>query len=120
MKIFRHDSVPNNNVKVKEGSIKKATQASKKPHLSKSEIREKLAAHVETSDSAKELAMKNSQRLGEGFLNSGSDEIKSDIAKNDPHDTNTQEKLKSVLSKGAFNFSPQERENLERILGQSS
>lgn len=43
--------------------------------------------------------------------------IKSDIALNDPKDTNTQEKLKTVLSKGAFNFNPKEREALEKILG---
>jgi hypothetical protein len=46
----------------------------------------------------------------EGFV------LKSDIAANDPKDTNTQEKLKSVLSKGAFNFNPREREALEKIL----
>jgi hypothetical protein len=42
--------------------------------------------------------------------------IKSDIALNDPKDTNTQEKLKSALTKGAFNFNPKEREALEKIL----
>ena len=43
--------------------------------------------------------------------------IKSDIAFNDPKDTNTQEKLKSALSRGAFNFNPKERAALEKILG---
>lgn len=43
--------------------------------------------------------------------------LKSDVALNDPKDTNTQEKLKTVLSKGAFSFNPKEREALEKILG---
>lgn len=42
--------------------------------------------------------------------------IKSDVQLNDPKDTNTQEKLKTVLAKGAFNFSPKEREALSSIL----
>jgi len=45
--------------------------------------------------------------------------IKSDIALNDPKDTNTQEKLKGALSRGAFNFNPKEREALEKILANS-
>ena len=42
---------------------------------------------------------------------------KSDIDLNDPKDSNTQEKLKTVLTKGAFNFNAKEREALEKILG---
>lgn len=42
---------------------------------------------------------------------------KSDIDLNDPKDSNTQEKLKTVLTKGAFNFNSKEREALEKILG---
>ena len=42
--------------------------------------------------------------------------IKSDIALNDPKDSNTQEKLKAVLSRGAFSFNSKEREALEKIL----
>jgi hypothetical protein len=42
--------------------------------------------------------------------------VKSDIATNNPKSPETQEKLKSVLSKGAFSFNPKERDALDRIL----
>ena len=41
----------------------------------------------------------------------------SDVKLNDPTDSNTQEKLKTVLKMGAFNFNPKEKEALEKILG---
>jgi hypothetical protein len=110
-----------------------------KKQISPDEIREKLAARVETSDAAKILTIKNnSTKHGAGFLseeftpapviapvetpksddspNTADFVLKSDIANNDPKNTNTQEKLKSVISKGGFNFNPKEREALERIL----
>ena len=40
----------------------------------------------------------------------------SDVGLNDPKDPATVGKLKSVLSKGAFNFNAKEREALEKIL----
>jgi hypothetical protein len=104
------------------------------PHVSDRDIREKLASHVETSNTAKMQMKKNTQKFGEGFLNEEkipnpivkeefhSEEvsietpIKSDIATNDPRSSDTQEKLKSVLSKGAFSFNPKERDALDRIL----
>jgi hypothetical protein len=42
--------------------------------------------------------------------------LMSDVKLNDPNDPTTQEKLKSILSKGAFNFNPREREALDKIL----
>ena len=39
------------------------------------------------------------------------------LAKNDPKDPLTQEKLKSLLTGGGFGFSEQERKTLEKILG---
>ena len=115
-----------------------------KKEMSASAIKEKLASHVETSDVAKNMAFKNTKKLGENFMSEtikpivdvvkveapaiGAEEeeiktpntknltIKSDIAQNDPKDTNTQEKLKSALTRGAFNFNPKEREALEKIL----
>ncbi len=42
--------------------------------------------------------------------------VKSDVGLNHPLDTNTSEKLKTVLSKGAFSFNPKERDVLEKIL----
>lgn len=42
--------------------------------------------------------------------------LKSDVEANDPNDTNVQEKLKSILKTGAFNFSQKEKEALGQIL----
>jgi hypothetical protein len=118
-----------------------------KAELSESDIREKInlkkekdaqeAKEVEISRSAK--AQSQNQKLGEGFLNesmkpkfitpppktsvdvetevSKDHLLKSDVGSNDPKDETTTEKLKTVLSKGAFSFNPKEREVLSRILG---
>ena len=121
---------------------KKKVAAPIKKEISASAIREKLASHVETSDVAKSMAISKTKKLGENFMsdtikpivdvvnepaetaegdiktpNTKNLTIKSDIAFNDPKDTNTQEKLKSALSRGAFNFNPKERAALEKILG---
>jgi hypothetical protein len=128
---------------------KEAAELPVKKNMSADQIKEKLAAHVETSGTSKSLAIQNSKKLGEGFLNPDAkplvqaqpktelvegaeapkvaEEVKtpntkdfvlnSDIAANDPTDTNTQEKLKTILSKGAFNFNAREKEALEKILG---
>lgn len=154
MKIFRNESTVSSSAKAEKTSSKegkgitrKKAALPEKKSISASEIKEKLAAHVETSEVSKNMAIKkNSQKLGEGFMNESMkaapiearlvDEvkvekpevednspntkdltIKSDIALNDPKDTNTQEKLKTVLSRGAFSFNPKEREALEKILG---
>jgi hypothetical protein len=135
-----------------EGKItrKKAELPAKKA-ISSAEIKEKLAAHVGVSDTAKNMAAaNNSKKFGEAFMNADvaakaatdmvsvevplkeekevkEEEVKtpntkdltlkSDVSLNDPTDTNTQEKLKTALVKGAFNFNPKEREALEKILG---
>ncbi|MFA6238235.1 MAG: hypothetical protein WC635_12955 [Bacteriovorax sp.] len=116
--------------KMKEAAIEKAP-------IGEKEIREKLAAHVETSNTAKSQLIKknNSQALGSGFMNgevkpkivaeAPVDSVKeshllmSDVQLNDPTDTNTQEKLKSVLRNGAFSFNPKEKDTLEKILAGS-
>ena len=129
------------------GPSRKKAAAPIKKDLSASEIKEKLAAHVQTSDVSKNMAIKNTKKLGENFMsdtikpivdevkveapklgkeaaeeaeiktpNTPNLTIKSDIALNDPKDTNTQEKLKTALARGAFNFNPKEREALEKIL----
>lgn len=121
---------------------KKRATPVEKPQVGESEIREKLAAHVETSNTAKSISQKkNTQKLGDGFMNpeakpvvpavpeASSTEVapesdsstkdhllKSDINLNDPKDPSTQEKLKTVLSSGAFNFNARERETLDKIL----
>lgn len=148
MKIFPASSTPAKAISKSSGkegpSLRKKTEGPIKKEMSEADIKEKLAAHVGTSDAAKNLALKNSsKKLGDGFMNPDAkpmvdvvsvdapeidaDEVKTpnskdltlktDIAKNDPRDTNTQEKLKTALSKGAFNFNPKEREALEKILG---
>jgi len=126
--------------KLKEANTSKMERvAPEKSRLSESEVREKLAAHVQTSKSAKsQSAKKMAVGPGESFMNpevlvpktkaetkveegqgtslKDSHLLLSDVNLNDPKDTNTQEKLKSILASGAFNFNPKERENLERIL----
>ena len=42
--------------------------------------------------------------------------LKTDVDKNDPNDTNVQEKLKSILRTGAFSFSQKEKDALGQIL----
>lgn len=126
------------------GGRKKSAPA--KPAISESEIREKVASQVETSNTAKSgILKKNSQKLGDGFLNSEikpqlkpvpaptpekveKEEVqkadkeetnfllKPDVSLNNPKDPAVQEKLKTVLSTGAFNFNPREREALDKIL----
>ena len=149
MKIFpKKSAVSSRSVEKSERSevdkpiSKKKAAAPVKLDLSASDIREKLASHVETSDVAKNMAIKKTKKFGENFMsetikpivsvvneladtmdeeiktpNTKDLTIKSDIAFNDPKDTNTQEKLKSALSRGAFNFNPKERAALEKILG---
>lgn len=114
-----------------------------KKEISETAIREKLASHVETSNTAKsQVLQKNSQALGSGYMNADALPVKldakvdveaegtekeksslkeshlllSDVKLNDPNDSNTQEKLKSVLKMGAFNFNPKEKDALEKIL----
>lgn len=122
---------------------KKKIGPSEKAPIGDREIREKLAAHVQTSNTAKSQVLKNnSQALGSGFMNSDIrpkkivaeevpventpvDSVKkshllmSDVQLNDPNDSNTQEKLKSILRNGAFNFNPKEKDTLEKILAGS-
>ncbi len=123
--------------KESKGISRKKPEAPARKEMSADQIKEKLAAHVDTSEAAKNMAVKNTKRLGEGFMNESirpemikveapvTEEkpvnskdltLKSDIAMNDPKDTNTQEKLKTVLSRGAFNFNSKERDALEKIL----
>lgn len=147
MKIF---SPPESAPKA-EGLKKSGKRAKRAPvekaQVSESEIREKLAAHVQTSNTAKSQVIKknNQADLGSGFMNpqakakllpegaalqEGREEgpskslkeshlLLSDVKLNDPNDSNTQEKLKSVLRSGAFSFNPKEKDTLEKILAGS-
>jgi hypothetical protein len=148
MKIFPKDSSLNSRPAERQSRSedgkpinKKKVAAPIKKEMSASAIRDKLAAHVQTSDVSKNMAIKNTKKLGDNFMSDeikpiadvvkveapASEEeiktpntkdltIKSDIALNDPKDSNTQEKLKSALTRGAFNFNPKERDALEKIL----
>lgn len=84
----------------------------KKERLSDSDIREKLAAHVQLSNPTRPPVPL------EGKTDSIEDNslVNSDVKSNNPSSPETREKLKTVLMGNAFNFNPQERENLERIL----
>lgn len=99
----------------------KKNEAKSRPTLSNEEVKEKLAAHVELSK--KSNPPKFDQALGAGFLNEKTPPasppdhlLKTDVDKNDPNDSSTTEKLKSVLSKGAFSFNSREKEILDKIL----
>lgn len=145
MKIF---SPPESNAPKEGAAVKKSGKGRKhaavpeRPEVNDREIREKLASHVETSNTAKsQVVQKNSQALGAGFMSDKApapmavaadkeDDKKegslkeshlllSDVKLNDPNDSNTQEKLKTVLRNGAFNFNPREKETLEKILSGS-
>ncbi len=160
MKIFSREessSAPREGAAVKKAARGKkraasaASGPSEKKAIGENEIREKLAAHVETSNTAKsKVLQQNSKQFGAGFMNSDvkpappipveakekaeavqgeteeKDSVKdshllmSDVKLNDPKDPTTQEKLKTVLSKGAFNFNPREREALDKILNGSN
>lgn len=102
----------------KNGKGKKRAAVAPKLEVSDRDIREKLASHVETSNTAKsQVLQKNSKALGAGFMNEkDSHLLLSDVKLNDPTDSNTQEKLKTVLRNGAFSFNPREKETLEKIL----
>lgn len=126
-----------------KGPSRKKAVKTERPSISADEIRQKLASNVEMSNTAKKIQKdKNAQKLGEGFLNSEmpvapmekkievakveekevSDPnfkdhvVKSDVGINDPTDSTTTEKLKTVISKGAFNFNSRERDVLDKIL----
>lgn len=72
-----------------------------------------LAAKMEAKkQAAQEVGTGEHVEGGEGHL------LNSDIAQNDPTAPETQEKLKKVISTGAFSFSEKERSVLEKILGQ--
>lgn len=87
-----------------------------KKEMSDSAIREKVAANAEISEAAKMKAIQSKPKLGEGFMKSGDHLLKSDVQLNSPEDPVTAEKLKAVLSAGAFNFNPKERDVLAKIL----
>lgn len=118
MKIFSNDRTTpiKADSHASPGKIKGKVSPNRK-ELSDGEIREKIAANAEISDAAKAKAAANKgPKLGEGFMGENDHVLKSDVQLNSPDDPVTAEKLKSVLSNGAFNFNPKEREVLSKIL----
>lgn len=115
MKIFSPNRSPAANAPAASPKAKSKVAVHKK-ELSDSEIREKLAANTEISGEAKARAMQSTQKLGEGFMKKDDHLLKSDVQLNSPEDPVTSEKLKTVLSNGAFNFNPKERDVLSKIL----
>lgn len=86
-----------------------------KPYKSRSEILEKLQENSATKTTLNKKV--KGQKFGVGFLGAEETPANGDIAKNDPTNPMTTEKLKSMLSSGAVNFSGKEQEVLRKILG---
>lgn len=136
-------STPNKNINLKED--KKGYQKSKpkdnrptKLDLSPDEIRDMVARNSgKKSLPAPALKIEPpsfmelpEEKIGEGKtepqveaktesqveVETEEEPIIGDIGKNDPNDTDTQEKLKTILKSGGFAFSPKEREVLGDIL----
>lgn len=126
MKVKNDDSTAKT---LKKSNKEKVTDdLPKKKSISDSKIRKKLEEHTQVGRGVEKAKLENSAKLGEGFLKDKSDEkpniegnslVKSDVGSNKASDSNTSEKLKTILSSGAFGFNPKERENLERILGKN-
>lgn len=110
-------------MKVNSASSQKNDATTKK--LSEDEVRKKIAEkfgkdvgapkskeadEVEVSNKAKNMAK------GETKVVEKEDAVIGDVGKNDPNDVVTQEKLKTLLRTGAFQFSDREREALKDIL----
>lgn len=89
---------------------KPITKKIEQPPLSDQEIRDKI--QVEISKKAP-MAIATSAKTE---TETGT-EKEAPALKNDPKDPSTKEKLKSILSKGSFNFTTKERDHLARILG---
>lgn len=85
--------------------------ANEKPSISDSEIRAKLQEKVKE----KQLKSSPSPQNNEPMAKKEGKPV-GDVGTNDPNDTNTTEKLKSLLSSGAIQFSGKEQSVLQEIL----
>ena len=117
MKIFSPNKSPvASTPSASDGPKAKARATAPKKEMSDSDIREKLAANTEISSAAKMKAVQATQKLGDSFMKTDDHLLKTDVQLNSPEDPVTTEKLKSVLSNGAFHFNPKERDVLAKIL----
>lgn len=99
-----------------DGMITRTSE--EKPYKSRTEILEKLQKN-EIGDFNKSSKPVKGKKFGMDFMDVGKGPIepKGDIAKNNPRDPMTTEKLKSMLYSGAVNFSGKEQQILSQILG---
>jgi hypothetical protein len=136
MKVFSaFDDVKGKNGSLRGGATKSVNSPSKKaqvkPEPTPQEKEEKIAKLKQDKDelvlskktaaasvTKKEIFNLNHEKVEEGETKT-EPSVKSDIAKNDPNDPITKEKLKDVLSRGAMNFNGSERKVLETILADS-
>lgn len=106
-----------NIMKVNSASSQKTTQSSKAP--AKEDIKAKLEAKFGKKFGEKKV--KKDPDVVVSIDKKGNKEVSTDgfgdIKDNDPKSEATQEKLKKILSTGAFNFNPKERDALKDILG---
>lgn len=88
---------------------------SSKPFISARDIREKMIKRHEAKEEAiqRRKGIKG-QKLGTGFMKATG--TKSDVSENDPNDPMVQEKLKTLLSNGSFDFGDKQRAVLSQIL----
>lgn len=94
--------------------------------LSRSEIRSKIENHKreKEKDFQVEIDASKAKKKAEVIKNATKAKVEvtpegepfGDVKKNDPNDPGTKEKLKGVLTAGAFNFSAKERDVLSKIL----
>tara|TARA_R110000868_G_scaffold117600_8_gene312293 strand:+ start:7103 stop:7492 length:390 start_codon:yes stop_codon:yes gene_type:complete len=127
MRLFKNFEPGANQVERPKGQAKstKSEKSARTPKesLSASDIRDKVQEHfkpkpeVDKVELSKFSKVKNETEQ-EKKVEEQEVKVPSDVGLNDPNDPATVGKLKDVLSKGAFNFNPKERETLEKILGE--
>lgn len=97
------------------GSVMRERSLDEKPSVSRSVILEKLE---KAKGPSRDDGVVKGQRFGDGFMKSGPvKEPKGDVGRNDPRDSMTTEKLKSMLNSNVVNFNGKEKEILNKILG---
>jgi|SRR5690606_34293506 len=106
---------------------KKTAKSSRPPreNLSANEIRSKVNEHFSPKPEADKVEFSKFSKVKNDQDHKKVEDTPekelskpSDVGLNDPNDPATVGKLKSVLTKGAFNFNPKEREALEKILSE--
>jgi hypothetical protein len=115
MKIFTGFEAPEKQTlkSTPKSGVKKASSALPPQKLSESEVRAKIEQNRATENATTSQIKK---RLDVRKLESEETSVIGDVGKNDPTDSMTQQKLKSMLQANAFNFSQKEREALADIL----